>query len=121
MNLDLQAVYPTNNRGLETFIKYPKDGVTNPVYDNEDDDVRVASGALYTHSHNSWDLNVNVDSSDFLSLDISQLHRDRKPDGSLPDITFGKLRQGSDLINAGTPVGLPSNGAPDLGWHESHY
>jgi len=41
-------------------------------------------------------------------------------DGSLPDISFMHLAAGSDLIDAGTDVGLPYNGnAPDLGAFES--
>jgi hypothetical protein len=44
----------------------------------------------------------------------------RQADGSLPDITSFKLVGGSDLINAGTNVGLPFNGAaPDLGAFET--
>lgn len=48
-----------------------------------------------------------------------QLLRPRNPDGSLPDITFGKLVEGSDLIDAGMAVGLPYEGAaPDIGAFE---
>ena len=55
-----------------------------------------------------------------MSLDVSQLLRPRKADGSLPDITFGHLASGSDLIDAGTYVGIPYQGsAPDLGYYES--
>ncbi len=53
---------------------------------------------------------------------MSQLIRPRKPDFSLPDITFGHLVQGSDLIDKGVNVGLPYSGsAPDLGPFESNY
>jgi uncharacterized repeat protein (TIGR02059 family) len=68
-----------------------------------------------------WKYNpaVTVTSADFLSLDASQLTLPRKPDGSLPDITFLKLREGSDLIDAGVYVGLPYSGsAPDIGYAE---
>lgn len=44
---------------------------------------------------NSFDGSVAVKKSDFVSLDPSQLLAPRKPDGSLPDITFLKLRPGS--------------------------
>lgn len=70
---------------------------------------------------NSWDdsTGVTVDADDFESLDVSQLARPRKPDGSLPEIDFLHLAEGSDLIDAGTDVGLPYNGsAPDLGAFE---
>jgi hypothetical protein len=70
-------------------------------------------------SNNSWTLPVTVSSADFTSLDATQLTSPRKADGSLPDITFMHLKAGSDLINAGTDVGLPYVGAaPDLGAFE---
>ena len=68
---------------------------------------------------------------------MSQLMSPRKADGSLPDITFGHLRQGSDLVDAGmimpgyhcsTAGEHPSEdcvrwygAAPDLGAFESNY
>ncbi len=71
-----------------------------------------------------WEYNPNytVTNADFVSLDTSQLTAPRKADGSLPDITFGHLAQGSDLINRGVNVGLSYSGsAPDLGPFESSY
>lgn len=68
-----------------------------------------------------WKYNpaVTVTASDFLSLDATQLTLPRKTDGSLPDITFLKLKEGSDLIDAGINVGLPYAGsAPDIGYAE---
>ncbi len=92
-------------------------------------------GDIYIESHNNWDYaddtvigslmwwqptdSVTVTDDDFLSLDASQLSRPRKSDGSLPEITFMKLAEGSDLIDAGTNVGLPFYGAkPDIGYAE---
>ena len=73
----------------------------------------------YTASNNSWDSEVTVTADDFVSLDYSQMKASRKADNSLPDITFGTLVEGSDLIDAGLDVGLDFNGtAPDLGWDE---
>jgi hypothetical protein len=44
----------------------------------------------------------------------------RQDDGSLPESNFLKLKEESDLIDAGTDVGLPFNGsAPDLGAFET--
>lgn len=83
-----------------------------------------------TQDHNTW-INGNyhrtvanpdyqLSDDDFISLDIDQLLRRRKSDGSLPDITFMKPAPGSDLIDSGIDVGLPFNGtAPDLGVHEN--
>ena len=90
---------------------------------------------IYLESHNNWDFadkseigslmwwkptdTVTVTDDDFVSLDDSQLHLPRKKDGSLPDITFLKLLESSDLIDAGTDVGIPYQGAtPDIGVFE---
>ena len=89
------------------------------------------------HSNNTWDSSLNVSDNDFINLDINQLMRPRKANGSLPDVEFGKLKQGSDLIDAGRVVvgyhcstSGPHPGenckewfgsAPDLGPFESNY
>jgi uncharacterized repeat protein (TIGR02059 family) len=94
----------------------------NISYATEKYNILVTSGALYTHDHNSWDASpsVTVTDADFASVDETQLLRARKADGSLPDINFLHLVQGSDLINAGVDVGLPYVGnAPDLGAFET--
>ena len=52
---------------------------------------------------------------DFVSVDEALAAAPRQADGSLPDVGFMQLATGSDLIDAGTDVGLPCNGsAPDL-------
>jgi hypothetical protein len=45
-----------------------------------------------------------VNDGDFVSVDATQLTAPRKADGSLPDITFLHLKQGSDLINGGMVI-----------------
>lgn len=73
---------------------------------------------------------VIVSNNDFVSLDVTELMRPRKPDGSLPDVDFLKLTTGSDLIDAGT-LTLPDidgiryytprknyGSAPDMGYSE---
>ena len=92
----------------------------NISYDNQnsgyDPDVQLYN---YIHDHNSWDSDVTVSNTDFITLDVAQLERPRKSDGSLPDVDFMKLVSGSDLIDAGIAVGLPFSGtAPDLGCFE---
>lgn len=73
-------------------------------------------------TNNSWQSPFVVTNADFVSLDTSLLRAPRNADGSLPDISFMKLAQGSDLIDGGTNVGLSFNGsAPDLGYMESNY
>jgi hypothetical protein len=76
------------------------------------------SAVQYT---NSWQ-GFTVTNEDFISIDTTGVRGPRKPDGSLPDIQFMHLAEGSDLINAGTDVGLPYNSnAPDLGAFESDW
>jgi len=71
-------------------------------------------------SNNSWSGSVSLSSSDFESMDIDDLLSDRQSDGSLPDVQFFHLSNGSDLIDAGTSVGLTYDGdAPDIGAFES--
>jgi uncharacterized repeat protein (TIGR02059 family) len=74
--------------------------------------------------HNSYDASFSptgkvASAADFQSLDTTGMSGPRKADGSLPDIKFMKLVSSSDLIDAGTDVGLPYEGsAPDLGAYE---
>ena len=100
----------------------------------------------YPESHNTWDWEsggygflesdtVTVTDADFMLTDstlaVAELMTTRKSDGSLPDITFMKLAEGSDLIDAGTTYGwdefksYPGIGdqifrgsAPDIGYSE---
>lgn len=82
-----------------------------------------SAGSLYTsvvQQTNSWGAPFVVTNADFISIDTTGVRGERKPDGSLPDIVFLHLAEGSDLIDAGTIVGLPFNGiAPDLGAFET--
>ncbi len=69
---------------------------------------------------NSWMPQFSVTNSDFVSIDTAGIRGPRNADGSLPSLPFMHLAPGSDLIDAGTYVGLPYNGfAPDLGCFES--
>lgn len=75
---------------------------------------------LVIDDHNSWNDGVTFTYEDFLNTDPLELLKDRKSDGSLPDINFMKLAPGSDLIDAGIDIGLPFSGtAPDIGAFES--
>ena len=74
-----------------------------------------------TSEFNSWDTPtaVTLTNADFMSLDAAQLKFPRKKNGSLPDITFGRLVTTSDCIDSGKDVGLTYYGvAPDLGYSE---
>lgn len=70
---------------------------------------------------NTWDeaTGVEVTAADFESLDESAMLGPRTSDGSLPITGFLRLVDGSDLVDAGTDVGLySSGGGPDLGCFE---
>ena len=68
---------------------------------------------------NSWMSLFNISAADFASLDTTGVRGARKSDGSLPDISFMHLASGSQLIDAGTNLGLTFLGSgPDLGAFE---
>ena len=98
------------SEGIPYYIK------NNIGYDNLPNE--LTANTFTNIDHNSWD-GFTVTDGDFVSLDINQLMQPRKADGSLPDVTFGHLVEGSDLIDAGVNVGLPYEGsAPDIGAFE---
>jgi hypothetical protein len=71
-------------------------------------------------SHNYFDLNLVATDADFVSLDESQLTAPRQADGSLPNISFMRLKPNSLFVDKGVDIGFPFNGsAPDLGCFES--
>lgn len=75
------------------------------------------SGAVL--QNNSFQQPFSTSLADFVSIDTVGARGPRKPDGSLPDINFMHLVQGSDLIDGGQNIGLAFNGAaPDLGAFE---
>jgi len=102
----------------------------NISYLNESHTVWTGPGTTYyTHDHNTWDGGVTVTGADFVALPanatalVALLSGSRQGDGSLPDLgNYFQLAESSDLINAGTNVGLPYEGtAPDMGPFESEY
>jgi hypothetical protein len=85
-------------------------------------DNKISLGSFVTQVTNSWLVPFSVTANDFVSLDTTGVSAPRKPDGSLPDVTFLHLAKGSDLIDKGTDIGLPFKGLlPDLGAFESDY
>ena len=79
-------------------------------------------GSYVIQGTNSWMPPFVVTNADFVSVDTTGVRGPRNPDGSLPDVAFMHLADGSDLIDSGTNVGLPFYGnAPDLGCFESNY
>lgn len=75
---------------------------------------------MVDQTNNGWQNGIITDESDFESVDINQLIQPRKTDGSLPDVTFMKLKANSDLIDKGIVIpGIPYLGiAPDIGAFE---
>ncbi len=68
---------------------------------------------------NSWTLPLHVAGADFGGMSSVGWDAPRRADGSLPLVRSFRLAAGSDLIDAGTNVGLPYKGAaPDLGAFE---
>ncbi len=79
---------------------------------------RVGSFAVL--ATNSWMPPFSATDADFASIDTAGVRGPRGSDGSLPEVAFLHLAAGSDLIDAGTVVGLPYEGPrPDLGAFET--
>jgi hypothetical protein len=77
-------------------------------------------GSWAVQQTNSWLSPFTVTNTDFIGTDASLAYGRRNADGSLPNISYMHLASGSDLIDAGTTVGISYNGsAPDLGAFES--
>ena len=109
------------------------------VQDNIAYDVYIAD-YQYPESNNSWDFlndswppwftyseDVEVTDDDFVSLNPAGLTGPRQKDGSLPVVDFMRLKDNSDLIDAGTQIPPEDNInyvldykgiAPDLGCFE---
>jgi hypothetical protein len=113
------SVFYNNYVGFNLQTDGPVILKNNIVYDNYDN---YGLAEISTHNHNTVDSNVYVNDSDFLSVDSAGMDGARAENGSLPNLNFLRLRQGSDLIDAGINVGLPFKGnAPDLGAFETDY
>jgi hypothetical protein len=57
--------------------------------------------ARSTVSHNSWNFSLGLTDDDFMSLDVTELTKPRKADGSLPDINFMRPKPGGKLADRG--------------------
>ncbi len=69
--------------------------------------------------YNSWNSGFSVSSSDFISLNTSLATSARDLDGTISYAHLFRLKPTSNLVDAGTNVGLPYSGtAPDLGAFE---
>jgi Secretion system C-terminal sorting domain len=78
--------------------------------------------SVCTRTNNSWQSPVTTTTADFVAIDSIGLRSPRNADGSLPNINFMHLVNGSDLIDAGVDIGLSFNGTkPDIGCFETNY
>lgn len=121
--------YNNNNHGININQNNSAHVIRNCVsFDNNG--TQFFLNVETTASNNSSDdgsggSDNNVSTADFVDSDTThpnahnQLSATRGTDGSLPTITFMHLDSDSDLIDAGTNVGLSYNGsAPDRGAFE---
>lgn len=97
---------------------------TKIAWNQGDAEFSMEPGMTYTSDHNSWDaaMGFTITDADFVSVDTAGMSGARQADGSLPDVDFMKLAEGSALIGAGVGVGLTydaegnyHNDPPDLG------
>jgi uncharacterized repeat protein (TIGR02059 family) len=111
------------NNGIGGFaFNYSDEGGTitliNNISYNQKYNASLRSGV--DNVNNTWNNNVTVTDADFLSLNPQGVKGARSSDGSLPVLDYLHLASGSDLIDAGTDVGIQYSGNdPDMGAYEA--
>jgi len=87
----------------------------NPLYLYADN---IRAEAHLIQTTNSWQVAI-MSNADFLTVNSAGVDGARQANGDLPDLDFLKPANGSDIIDAGTDVGISFSGdAPDLGAYE---
>ena len=105
--------YDNGNRNFRFDENFPHLVRNNISYDGS-----ITINGPVDDQFNTWN-GIPVNVADFLSLDDTIARGPRNADGTLPISDFLRLAADSNLIDAGTDVGLPFNGAaPDLGAFE---
>jgi predicted Rdx family selenoprotein len=125
-NMLSQQITKSLKTGNDTTIDCP--GINHVLrnnlsfkYSTQRDSLNIgtSSNTFNTFSKSSG---VVVDANDFLSIDEGLLIAQRQSDGSLPNVNFLKIKQGSDLIDKGADLGFSFFGtAPDFGAFETNY
>ena len=117
-----QGFFNNNSDGTENDDGVPSIFENNISYNNTGGDYFLVS---QIRDHDSWTIGYTVTDNDFLSVDPTGTDGPRNPDGSLPTLSFLKLKAGSGLIGAGINVGLATDGAgnfynssPSIGAYE---
>jgi uncharacterized repeat protein (TIGR02059 family) len=109
--------YGNKQQGFSFPLFNRKDTLINCISDNNGGDTFQSS---QYRVNSFWNSDSRITNSDFISVDVTQLSRARKSDGSLPDMTTFQLASTSEAVDAGRNVGLPFAGkAPDAGAFES--
>ena len=115
--LTLYQQYSYNNSGVIMVFGLLNNNIS--VLKNNISIGTLGAATAVDDTYNSWNLPVTANAADFSSMSDTCARGPRQADGSLPNCSFLKLVTGSDLIDKGTPVGLPYNGTnPDLGAFE---
>jgi pectate lyase len=118
-NYNMLSTLSDNDTDVDGYGHYMRN---NLGFDGHHEVIHLADENSNDLSHNYFNLPETVSANDFRSLDEEELMAARKSNGDLPDIDFGHLAQGSDLIDAGLDIGYDYYGAaPDLGAFESNY
>lgn len=114
-----------NNTGYDNNVNfgfttaYGTDELRNNISYRGKNADQPRSQSVIAIDHNSWN-GFTLSTSDFQSLDTTQILAPRTADGSLQEGTCLHLADGSSLINAGIDVNLWYNDyAPDLGCYET--
>jgi len=107
-----------NNQGYNVN-QYTNNAVIKNSWSFSDTGGAYYGNAYTIHTNNSFDVPITVTSDDFISIDTTGVSGSRQSGGEFPDLNLFRLVGNSDLIDAGTNVGLPYRGsAPDLGTFE---
>lgn len=87
------ALPPTDVNGYDHMVKNNLSLVTRSGSKH----IVMVNRAKSEVSNNSFDGSEEVIETDFISLEEAELMRDRKPNGDLPDVNFGKLTTDAEL------------------------
>ncbi len=109
--------YGNKQQGFNFPLFNRKDTLVNCISDNNAGDTFQS---LQYRVNSFWNSDTKITDADYISVDVTQLSRSRKADGSLPEITAFHIASNSDAIDAGKNVGIPFAGmAPDAGAFEN--
>ncbi len=122
-NMLSQLITKSSKTGKDTTIDC--DGISHVLKNNisfrysTQTELKSMGTSNVTYNSFTTGSGISITDDDFLSIDEKELILPRNEDGSLPEINFLKLKEGSDCIDAGIFIGYPFKGSkPDLGAFE---